>query len=34
MAKVDALREAQSATERELSAMMPSILDVAFKGEL
>ena len=33
-AQVSALREAQSATEKELSALMPSILDKAFKGEL
>jgi len=33
-AQVSMLRDAQSATERELSAMMPSILDKAFKGEL
>ena len=33
-AQVSALREAQSATERELSALMPSVLDRAFKGEL
>jgi type I restriction enzyme, S subunit len=32
--QVSALREAQSATERELSALMPSVLDRAFKGEL
>jgi|GEM_PF-3315307 len=31
---ISALREAWSATERELSALMPSILDKAFKGEL
>ena len=33
-AKVNALRELQSATEEELSALMPSVLDRAFKGEL
>ena len=33
-AQVSALREAQSTTEMELSALMPSILDKAFKGEL
>jgi type I restriction enzyme, S subunit len=32
--KVNALRELQSASEEELSALMPSILDKAFKGEL
>ena len=31
---VNALRELQSATGEELSALMPSILDKAFKGEL
>ncbi len=31
---VSALRAAQSETEEELSALMPSILDKAFKGEL
>ena len=40
MAKVNALpavcfsRRLQSATGQELSALMPSILDKAFKGEL
>jgi type I restriction enzyme M protein len=29
-----ALRAAQAETEKELSALMPSILDKAFKGEL
>ncbi|HAE58109.1 MAG TPA: hypothetical protein DCG54_01015 [Anaerolineae bacterium] len=33
-AQVSALRAAQAETERELSALMPSILDKAFKGEL
>jgi type I restriction enzyme, S subunit len=33
-AKVNALREYQSASGEELSAMMPSVLDKAFKGEL
>jgi type I restriction enzyme S subunit len=33
-AKVNALRELQSASGQELSALMPSILDKAFKGEL
>jgi len=32
--KVDELRRLQSEGERELSALMPSILDRAFKGEL
>jgi type I restriction enzyme S subunit len=32
--KVNALRELQSASGEELSALMPSILDKAFKGEL
>ncbi len=34
MAKVNALWEVQSASGEELSALMPSILDRAFKGEL
>jgi hypothetical protein len=29
-----AVRELQSATEDELSALLPSVLDRAFKGEL
>ena len=29
-----ALRESQSATGEELSALLPSVLDRAFKGEL
>lgn len=33
-AKVAALRSAQTETERELAALMPSVLDRAFKGEL
>jgi len=33
-AKVNALRELQSASGEELSALMPSILDKASKGEL
>ena len=32
--KVNALRELLSASGDELSALMPSILDKAFKGEL
>ena len=31
---VSALRAGQAETERELSALMPSVLDRAFKGEL
>jgi hypothetical protein len=34
MAKVNGVRELQSAGGEELSALMPSILDKAFKGEL
>jgi hypothetical protein len=34
MAKVKVLRELQSATGEEFSALMPSVLDRAFKGEL
>jgi type I restriction enzyme S subunit len=33
-AQVSALRAAQSATQKELDALLPSILDQAFKGEL
>ena len=33
-AKVNALRDLQSTSGEELSALMPSILDKAFKGEL
>jgi hypothetical protein len=32
--KVSALRELQSASGAELSALMPSVLDRAFMGEL
>jgi hypothetical protein len=31
--KVNAMRESQSVSGEELSALMPSILDKAFKGE-
>jgi len=34
LAKSNALRELQSASMEELSALMPSILDKAFNGEL
>jgi type I restriction enzyme, S subunit len=33
-ARLASLRELQSASGEELSALMPSILDKAFKGEL
>ena len=33
-AKVNTLRELQSATGEELDALLPSVLDKAFKGEL
>lgn len=33
-AKVDALKKLQSETEAEINALLPSILDKAFKGEL
>ena len=33
-AKVNALRELQSQTQEELDALLPSVLDRAFKGEL
>jgi type I restriction enzyme S subunit len=33
-AKVNTLRESQSATGEELSVLLPSVLDRAFKGEL
>jgi type I restriction enzyme S subunit len=33
-AKINALRELQSTSGEELSALMPSVLDKAFKGEL
>ena len=32
--KVNALQEIRSASGEELSALMPSVLDRAFKGEL
>jgi hypothetical protein len=32
--KVNALRELQSASGEELDALLPSVLDKAFKGEL
>ena len=32
--KVNALRELESATGEELSALLPGVLDKAFKGEL
>ncbi len=31
---VNALRELQSQTQEELSTLLPSVLDRAFKGEL
>ncbi len=34
MVKVNALRELQVTSEEELSALLPSVLDRAFKGEL
>ncbi len=34
LAKVDALQELQSAGGEELDALLPSLLDRAFKGEL
>ena len=34
LVKVNPLRELQSAGGEEMSALMPSILDKAFKGEL
>jgi hypothetical protein len=34
MAKVNTLRELQSATGEELDALLSSVLDNAFKGEL
>jgi len=34
MAKVNAMREIQSAGGEELSKLLPSVLDRAFKGEL
>jgi len=33
-ARLASLRESQSATGEELSALLPSVLDRAFKGEL
>ena len=33
-AKVDALKQLQSQTQMELDALLPSVLDKAFKGEL
>ena len=33
-AKVDALKHLQAETTAELNAMLPSVLDKAFKGEL
>jgi len=33
-ARLASLREVQSATGEELSALLPSVLDRAFKGEL
>ena len=33
-ARLASLRELQSATGEELSALLPSVLDEAFKGEL
>jgi len=33
-AKVNAVRELQSKTQEELDALLPSVLDRAFKGEL
>ena len=32
--RISSLRELQSATGEELSALLPSVLDRAFKGEL
>jgi hypothetical protein len=34
LVKVKALRELQSASREDLSALMSSVLDKAFKGEL
>ena len=34
LSKVNALQELQSASGEELSALIPSVLDKAFKGEL
>jgi type I restriction enzyme S subunit len=33
-AKVDALKQLQSQARAEIDALMPSVLDRAFKGEL
>lgn len=33
-AKVDALKQLQSQTRAEIDALLPSVLDKAFKGEL
>jgi type I restriction enzyme S subunit len=33
-AKVDALKQLQAQTQAELDAMLPSVLDRAFRGEL
>ena len=33
-AKINALRELQLQTQEELDALLPSVLDRAFKGEL
>lgn len=33
-AKVNALRELQPQSQEELDALLPSVLDKAFKGEL
>ncbi len=33
-AKVDALKALQAQTQAELDALLPSVLDKAFKGEL
>jgi type I restriction enzyme S subunit len=32
--KVDALKQLQAQTQAELDALLPSVLDKAFKGEL
>jgi type I restriction enzyme S subunit len=32
--KVDALKQLQSQTQAELDALLPSVLDKAFRGEL
>ena len=33
-ARLTSLRELQSETQKELDALLPSVLDMAFKGEL